>query len=598
MITATKYDFLSDISTPGSATVRFIFPTLAAFVTHALVQRSEPYGHRAVGGQILLILIVSRLIHDYWSYTLLHSFTTSLQMFGVFWMVISTSMVIYRLFFHQMCKFPGPLWARISMWFWVPIEMRGQRHLVIPELHKKYGHVVRVGPNHLSIDDPDAIPLVHGMNTVKGPWYLAQALVPGVYSLQNEPTHASHSARRRLWDPAFTVKAVRGYEKLIFESRQDLMDHFDEAIESPKQQGRLDLRESMLFFGFDTMSKLGFGRCFDLLSKPDNRHLVEKVELVPRVITTIGNVPYIMSLMRYLGNPLREVRAWILAALDWRLARIGESEYDHADVFAYLTGEEVAKKGVKAIHDRETLFQDAQLLVVAGSDTTANTMTNMIFELARQPQLYKRLQEEMLSIFPEGTEPNDLDLIRDKAVLLKACIHESMRLWPVVPTGLTRTVIRPFNLPTGEYMHMGACVSLNAWTLHHDARNFARPNEFLPDRWLDENGELNIEAKRSGEAKVDGAAKLQSGGDTAPAPAKNKYEPHNTKAFIPFSVGPTSCVGKNVAWAELRAVMSSFLLKYDVEMTDKDYQMYNRGFEDHFVSANGPCWVTLKPRKQ
>lgn len=577
-----KFDLLHEIRTPNSALVRFVLPAVLALTTHALVQRREPWGHHVFATHLLAIGGIARLFQQFWAFTWGHALGTALQMVGVFWVVLSTSMFTYRLFFHQACKFPGPLWARFTMWSWVPLDLRGQRHEITQDLHRRYGDVVRIGPNQLSVNDAEALPLIYGANTVKGPWYWGQAVVPNVHSLQNEPTHASHAARRLLWQPAFTIKAVRGYEKLFLESRDDLFEHFEKAIRSPTDQGRVDMHEAMLLFGFDTMSKLGFARSFELLKKEDNRFLLHQVERLPLIVNTFGDVPYMTPLTRYLGDPLAEFRKWIFAALDWRLKHIGDSEYDHADVFAYLTGQEAAKKGVKAIADRETLFQDAQLLIVAGSDTTANTMTNMLYELTKRPDLYRRLQAEMDAIFPDETMPVDLDRIRDEAIFLRACIYESMRLWPVVPTGLQRTVTRPFTLPSGEYIHKGACISVNSWTLHRDPRNYYRPDEFLPERWLDKQGRLNNEALRGQQEK----------------PAENTYSPHNPKAFVPFSTGPASCIGRDVAWAEMRAILSAFLLKYDIEMRDEDYRSYGESFTDHFVAGNGPCWITLKQRKR
>ncbi|CAO1613784.1 unnamed protein product [Sympodiomycopsis kandeliae] len=251
----------------------------------------------------------------------------------------------------------------------------------------------------------------------------AMSLVPGVYNLQNEPTHASHAARRRLWDPSCTVKAVRGYENSILSTRSDLLDFLDHQVISDSNETRIDFRNAMLRFGFDAMSKVGFGRSFDMLTKPDNLFVLEQLDLVPFVINTIGNVPYVMSLLRYLGDPMKKFRLWTKAAVDRRVDRNGDFAFEHADVFAYLIGEEIGSKGAKSIQDRETLLQDAMLLVVAGSDTTANTVTSLMSRLATKPDLYKKLQVEMDTIFPSGTEPDDLNAVRDGAVWLKACIY-------------------------------------------------------------------------------------------------------------------------------------------------------------------------------
>jgi len=55
------------------------------------------------------------------------------------------SIAFYRLFFHALCKFPGPFWARLSM-FWMIKQIASQdRYILVDNLHKKYGDVVRIG---------------------------------------------------------------------------------------------------------------------------------------------------------------------------------------------------------------------------------------------------------------------------------------------------------------------------------------------------------------------------------------------------------------------------------------------------------------------
>lgn len=60
---------------------------------------------------------------------------------------IVLSIVLYRVFFHRLsrCNFPGPWYASISKIYHVWLARRGQNHLVLDRLHKKYGDVIRTG---------------------------------------------------------------------------------------------------------------------------------------------------------------------------------------------------------------------------------------------------------------------------------------------------------------------------------------------------------------------------------------------------------------------------------------------------------------------
>lgn len=83
------------------------------------------------------------------------------------------SMAVYRAFFHPLCAYPGPFWARITQ-FWLPFNVAelADSAWFIGKLHKKHGDYVRIGPNLLSIADPDMVHPIHatGSQFGKGQW--------------------------------------------------------------------------------------------------------------------------------------------------------------------------------------------------------------------------------------------------------------------------------------------------------------------------------------------------------------------------------------------------------------------------------------------
>lgn len=83
-------------------------------------------------------------------------------------------MAIYRAFFHPLCGYPGPFMARITQ-FWLPFNVseKADSAWFIDRLHKKYGEYVRLGPNLLSVADPDVVESIHA-KFGKGQWYVRQ----------------------------------------------------------------------------------------------------------------------------------------------------------------------------------------------------------------------------------------------------------------------------------------------------------------------------------------------------------------------------------------------------------------------------------------
>ena len=86
---------------------------------------------------------------------------------------LSSSTIIYRLFFHPLRRFPGPLPARVtSLWYSSQVT-NFDAHTFALGLYTKYGPFVRVGSSDLMIVHPLAVPAIHGAQSKcrKASWY-------------------------------------------------------------------------------------------------------------------------------------------------------------------------------------------------------------------------------------------------------------------------------------------------------------------------------------------------------------------------------------------------------------------------------------------
>lgn len=73
---------------------------------------------------------------------------------------------------------------------------------------------------------------------------------------------------------------------------------------------------------------------------------------------------------------------------------------------------------------------------------------------------------------------------------------------------------------------------------------------------------------------------------------------HNPNAFIPFSFGPSNCVGKNLALLEMRMVICAFMQKFEMRFPDGwDRNCWKENLEDLFVTGMGKLPVTLNLRE-
>ena len=119
------------------------------------------------------------------------------------------------------------------------------------------------------------------------------------------------------------------------------------------------------------------------------------------------------------------------------------------------------------------------------------------------------------------------------------------------------------------------------YSLQRDARNFVVPDTYWPERWLIAGGRATLAEY--------------------PIPASTPFSHadfiHNEAAFIPFSYGPMNCVGKSLAWLEMRVVVCAVLQRFRIRAAEGwSLDKYEREFCDYFVTTRGDVPVVLERR--
>ncbi|KAH7009661.1 benzoate 4-monooxygenase cytochrome P450 [Ilyonectria destructans] len=470
------------------------------------------------------------------------------------WAGLYSSLLVYRGAFHRLNRFPGPFWARISNFYVTSLSVKKfQLYEEVQQLHEKYGDIVRLGPSELSISDPKAFPLIHSNTSpcTKGPWY--NILYP-VLSLHMMRDNKAHGVRRKTWDKAFSTKALRDYEPRVAKYTNLLLEKLEAVQGLP-----FDASTMFNFYSFDVMGDLAFGKSFDMLKNGVVHYFMKSVHTNMLAVSAFSHLVWIFPLFKEIPGLNYEH----LKFQNWLSSQVVERQKnkpDEPDVFSWILSDYNAlEKPVK--QDTVDLHGDAHLIVVAGSDTTAASLTCLFFELATNPEVCGRLQEEVDRYF---TERNDADhLALSKLKYLQACIDESLRLHPPVPSGLQR-MTPPQGLQVGDVFIPGdTIVQIPAHTLYRDKRLFDQPNEFIPERWTSQP-ELTKDAS----------------------------------VFHPFSMGRYSCVGKQLGLMELRYVTSQVLRRYDVKLAPgRTPEQFLGGLKDGFTLASPGLNLVLTARK-
>lgn len=138
----------------------------------------------------------------------------------------------YQLFFNALSPIPGPFWAKLSP-LWLTVQCRRtERSMVVASLHKKYGDIVRIAPNHVSINKPEALTQVYGHKSgfTKGPFYDAfMQVTPVVFTARDVK---AHQRKRKYLNPAFASRGMINFEPYMDLELKNWMAELDKMCRS------------------------------------------------------------------------------------------------------------------------------------------------------------------------------------------------------------------------------------------------------------------------------------------------------------------------------------------------------------------------------
>ncbi|KAJ8121620.1 hypothetical protein ONZ43_g1973 [Nemania bipapillata] len=365
-----------------------------------------------------------------------------------------------------------------------------------------------------------------------------------VKTLRSVPTsiinadREEHSRFRRALSHGFSDASMRQQEPEIMKYVDLLIQRLHEECDRGRKA--LNLEAWYNWTTFDIVGSLVFGESFHCLQKAGYHPWIDFILRSVRggaltvAMTYIGLSELVQIVFKLGGFSVGKVRKYTDDMVKSRLSM----DKARNDLF-----EGLVKRRDEWNLSFEKLSSNAFILVLAGSETTATTLSGATYLLLAHPDVLEKLKHEVRSNFNDASQIN-INSVNNLKYML-AILNESLRMYPPVTSGLVRSVPKGGAQIAGHFTPEGTFVEVQHWSMNHSKENWADPWDFKPERFLDNSKEA-----------------LEAG---------NKLE-----ALQAFNVGPRNCIGRNLAYAEMRIILARIIFDFDLKLDDESADWIKR----------------------
>jgi len=347
----------------------------------------------------------------------------------------------------------------------------------------------------------------------------------GVFGANGE----SWARQRRMVMAGFDPAHVRHYFPAMRKVALRLASRWEKSGDTP-----IVLQADLMRYTVDTIAGLAFGADVNTLESDDDviqRHLDKLFPaLYRRLLAPLPTWRWFKSTRdRELEASLVEIRVAVAGFIARARERMADDpalrEQPSNLLEAMIAAADVPGSGI----DDELVAGNVLTMLLAGEDTTANTLAWMIHLLWRHPEALARATAEV-----RGAVGTGLDGITQEQLgsldFVEACAHETMRLKPVAPMiglqAIHDTVVDGVEALAGTVIL--ALLRRDSVSEQH----FAQADRFDPERWL--------------------------GRDASAA----------KRIAMPFGAGPRICPGRYLALLEIKLAMATLLSRFDILAVD------------------------------
>ncbi|XP_047435258.1 cytochrome P450 3A40 [Mugil cephalus] len=352
----------------------------------------------------------------------------------------------------------------------------------------------------------------------------------------------------------------------------DIMkDHSANLVKSMKAEADkdkpLEMKEYFGPYSMDVVTSTAFSVDIDSLNNPSDPFVTNikkmlKFDFFNPIFLLVAFFPFIGVLfekMEYSFFPASVTDFFYASLRKIKSSRQSNKQKSRVDFLQLMIdsqkNNDSSGVGEKGLSDHEILSQ-AMIFIFAGYETSSSSLSFLSYLLATNPEVMKKLQEEIDATFP-NKGPVDYQTLMQMDYL-DCVINESLRLYPIAAR--VERVAKATVEINGIVIPKGTVVMVPTWPLHRDPDVWPEPEKFKPERF-----------------------------------SKTNKEPVDPYTYMPFGAGPRNCIGMRFALVMMKLAVVEILQKYSFSVCKETQVPLQMGIEG-LLSPTKPIQLKLVPR--
>ncbi|XP_012986973.2 cytochrome P450 3A27 isoform X1 [Esox lucius] len=369
---------------------------------------------------------------------------------------------------------------------------------------------------------------------------------------------------RSILSPSFTSGRLKEMFGIMKQHSSILLNGMKKQAEKGQA---IELKEFFGPYSMDVVTSTAFSVDIDSLNNPSdpfvsNVKKMLKFDLFNPLFLLVAFFPFTgpilekMNFSFFPGGVLDFFYASLAKIKSDRVSGNTKSRVDFLQLMIDSQKNSNTKTGEnKGLSDHEILSQ-AMIFIFAGFETSSSALSFLAYNLATNPHVMTKLQEEIDTVFPNKA-PIQYEALMQMEYL-DSVLNESLRLYPIAPR-LERVAKKTVEI-NGIIIPKDCVVLVPTWTLHRDPEIWSDPEEFKPERFSKEN--------------------------------KESIDPYS---YMPFGAGPRNCIGMRFALVMIKLAMVEILQSYTFTACDETQIPLEIGVQG-LLSPTQPIKLKLEPR--